>query len=183
MTIALNGLASSASRTTDWFLDHEISSHRRDWRVLRPRLPPGGFCFGTFNTLGSDFDDSAATIIAMIKTSPAHLTFAASSEPFTGSSVCQTATEAWERSIGTITSTSSTNLPPPATWTVSAIPARRMSLLGLSSASGLRCSVTMGLTSIVPWPQSCKPHVSALSRISSHVESHPGHQAYLRHTL
>jgi len=80
MTIALNDSASSTesacpSRTIDWFLDHEISSHRGDWRILRPRLAPGGFCFEKFNTLYPDVDDSAATIIAMIKTSPAHLTF------------------------------------------------------------------------------------------------------------
>ena len=79
MTIALNDSASSTgsvcpSRTIDWFLDHEISSHRGDWRILRPRLPPGGFCFEKFNTLYPDVDDSAATIIAMIKTSPSYLT-------------------------------------------------------------------------------------------------------------
>ena len=79
MAIALNDSSSSTgcvcpSRTTEWFLDHEISSHRGDWRILRPRLPPGGWCFEKFNTLYPDVDDSAATIISMIKTSPAYLT-------------------------------------------------------------------------------------------------------------
>ena len=79
MAIALNDCASSTgtscpNQTIDWFLDHEISSHHGDWRILRPILPPGGFCFEKFNTLYPDVDDTAATIIAMIKTSPAHLT-------------------------------------------------------------------------------------------------------------
>ena len=37
-------------------------------------LSLGGFCFEKFNTLYPDIDDTAATIIAMIKTSPGHLT-------------------------------------------------------------------------------------------------------------
>ncbi|KKZ63168.1 squalene-hopene cyclase [[Emmonsia] crescens] len=78
MAIALSDSAAStgiASPTLaiDWLIRHEVSSHRGDWRVLRPKLATGGFCFEEFNTLYPDVDDTAAVIMALIKSEPAHL--------------------------------------------------------------------------------------------------------------
>lgn len=72
MAIALSDSVSSTAihcpnKTIDWILKHEISSNRGDWRVYRPHLPAGGFCFEQFNTLYPDVDDSAATVLALIK--------------------------------------------------------------------------------------------------------------------
>ena len=80
MTIALSDSASSTgwvcpTRTIDWLLDHEVSSYHGDWRVPRPKLEPGGFCFQMCNTLWPDTDDSTTTAIALIKASPPHLTY------------------------------------------------------------------------------------------------------------
>ena len=80
MTIALSHSASSTGRicprrTIDWLLDHEVSSHHGDWRISRPNLSPGGFCFQMHNTLSPDIDDSTVTTIALIKATPAHLTY------------------------------------------------------------------------------------------------------------
>ncbi|OJD19717.1 squalene-hopene cyclase [Emergomyces pasteurianus Ep9510] len=78
MNIALSDCAASTgianpARAIDWLIGHEVSSHRGDWRVLRPKLPTGGFCFEEFNTLYPDVDDTAAVIMALIKSDPAHL--------------------------------------------------------------------------------------------------------------
>ncbi|OAX80800.1 hypothetical protein ACJ72_04867 [Emergomyces africanus] len=78
MSIALSDSATSTgiaspSQTIDWLIGHEVSSHRGDWRVIRPKLPMGGFCFEEFNTLYPDVDDTAAVVMALIKSEPARL--------------------------------------------------------------------------------------------------------------
>ncbi|EEH02950.1 squalene-hopene cyclase [Histoplasma capsulatum G186AR] len=78
MSIALSDSAPSTgiispTQAIDWLMHHEVASHRGDWRVLRPKLATGGFCFEEFNTLYPDVDDTAAVIMALIKSNPAHL--------------------------------------------------------------------------------------------------------------
>jgi squalene-hopene/tetraprenyl-beta-curcumene cyclase len=72
--IALSDSAASTGiacppQTVRWLLDHEISSFRGDWRILRPNILPGGFAFEEFNTLYPDIDDTTAVVIALIKSS------------------------------------------------------------------------------------------------------------------
>lgn len=60
-------------QTVDWLYGKEVSSIRGDWRVLRPHLAPGGWCFEDFNTLYPDMDDSCAVVLGLLKTDPALL--------------------------------------------------------------------------------------------------------------
>ncbi|KAI0131964.1 squalene-hopene cyclase [Xylariales sp. AK1849] len=74
MTIALNDAVPITSvsvpqATVDWIIEHEVSSHRGDWRVYNKDLPTGGWCFEEFNTLYPDVDDTAAVVIGLLKTS------------------------------------------------------------------------------------------------------------------
>ncbi|KAE8157211.1 hypothetical protein BDV40DRAFT_308887 [Aspergillus tamarii] len=71
MSIALCDAASPNQRIVDraiqWIQDRQLLELRGDWRVYRPRLPPGGFSFEYTNSHYPDIDDSAAIILAQVK--------------------------------------------------------------------------------------------------------------------
>lgn len=68
------GLCDGASPDRDmvekaigWLRDRQLFEPRGDWRVYRPRLPPGGFSFEYANSVYPDVDDTAAIILAQVK--------------------------------------------------------------------------------------------------------------------
>lgn len=72
MTIGLCDASLSAARpytqrSMDWVKGNQILDTRGDWYVYRPQLAPGGFCFQYFNRYYPDLDDTAATLLAMVK--------------------------------------------------------------------------------------------------------------------
>ena len=79
MSIALSDSAldacvvKSLTKASDWILEREVKSEKGDWKILKPHLAPGGWCFEEFNTLYPDVDDSCAVLLALLKAGPAHL--------------------------------------------------------------------------------------------------------------
>lgn len=62
----------SADRTMldkaiSWIQERQLLEPRGDWRVYRPRLPPGGFSFEYANSVYPDVDDTAAIMLAQVK--------------------------------------------------------------------------------------------------------------------
>ncbi|PCH06357.1 Terpenoid cyclases/protein prenyltransferase alpha-alpha toroid [Penicillium occitanis (nom. inval.)] len=51
----------------DWVKHRQILKTFGDWRVYRPHLAPGGFCFQYNNRYFPDLDDTAAVILAFLK--------------------------------------------------------------------------------------------------------------------
>ncbi|KAJ5545478.1 squalene-hopene-cyclase [Penicillium sp. DV-2018c] len=66
--------STSLAKTMTWIRRRQISSDHGDWKVYNPRLKPGAFSFGYFNTWYPDVDDTAAAVVAMIRqdTHPMH---------------------------------------------------------------------------------------------------------------
>ncbi|KAI9040770.1 glucose-methanol-choline oxidoreductase [Aspergillus affinis] len=72
MTVGLCdvGLSSGTpytQRSMAWVKSNQLLDKRGDWHVYRPQLAPGGFCFQYFNRYYPDLDDTAATLLAMMK--------------------------------------------------------------------------------------------------------------------
>jgi squalene-hopene/tetraprenyl-beta-curcumene cyclase len=51
----------------NWVKHRQILKTDGDWKVYRPHLAPGGFCFQYFNRLCPDLDDTAAVILGILK--------------------------------------------------------------------------------------------------------------------
>ncbi|KAL4790700.1 terpenoid cyclases/protein prenyltransferase alpha-alpha toroid [Aspergillus venezuelensis] len=72
MTVGLcdAGLPASRSytkRSMAWVKSRQILKIWGDWHVYRPNLQPGGFCFQYYNRYYPDLDDTAATLLALVK--------------------------------------------------------------------------------------------------------------------
>jgi squalene-hopene/tetraprenyl-beta-curcumene cyclase len=55
------------AKSMAWVRDRQIRHKVGDWMVKNPKLEPGGFSFGYFNTWYPDMDDAAAAVISMIR--------------------------------------------------------------------------------------------------------------------
>ncbi|KAJ5139323.1 squalene-hopene-cyclase [Penicillium bovifimosum] len=55
------------AKSMSWIRRRQISSDHGDWKVYNPRLKPGAFSFGYFNTWYPDVDDTAAAVVSMIR--------------------------------------------------------------------------------------------------------------------
>ncbi|KAL4960713.1 terpene cyclase/mutase family protein [Aspergillus stella-maris] len=72
MTVGLCDAGLPASRpytkkSMMWVKSRQILKTRGDWHVYRPSLQPGGFCFQYYNRYYPDLDDTAATLLALVK--------------------------------------------------------------------------------------------------------------------
>ena len=54
-------------RAISWTKDRQLLGCEGDWRIYRPQLPAGGFCFEYCNNWYPDVDDTAAVVLAFIK--------------------------------------------------------------------------------------------------------------------
>lgn len=55
------------TRSVSWARGRQVLGKYGDWALYNPRLEPGGFGFGYFNTWYPDADDTAAAILSMIR--------------------------------------------------------------------------------------------------------------------
>lgn len=75
MTIGLldSGLPRNSKyvlQSTKWLKDRQILGPQGDWKVLNPKLRPGGFSFEYCNVWTPDVDDTAAAVLAFVKQDP-----------------------------------------------------------------------------------------------------------------
>ncbi|KAJ6118340.1 terpene cyclase [Penicillium samsonianum] len=55
------------TKSMAWVRGRQIRTKHGDWMVYNPKLEPGGFSFGYFNTWYPDMDDTAAAVVSMIR--------------------------------------------------------------------------------------------------------------------
>lgn len=56
--------------SANWAKSQQQFGHEGDWRILRPNIQAGGFSFEYNNSWYPDVDDTAATILALLKHDP-----------------------------------------------------------------------------------------------------------------
>ena len=57
-------------RSVEWIMSKQLTNAKGDWQVDNEALEAGGYCFEYVNSWYPDVDDTAATIIAMLKYDP-----------------------------------------------------------------------------------------------------------------
>lgn len=66
--VGISGEHNAITQAAEWILSKEVTI-KGDWRVMRPRLKPGGWYFEFANDFYPDIDDTAMVLMALAKVS------------------------------------------------------------------------------------------------------------------